>query len=316
MGRFHQLLRASLKSEDTEEWLDIHFTRPVGLAFALLWERLGVHPNTVTLLSIVLGVGAAFMFYHTGLLYNVGGVVLLMLANFCDSTDGQLARLTGQKSFVGRILDGLSGGIWFLTIDTALCLRMQKELMPGTDCQWGLLIWALAIVAEILCHVPQSSLSDYYRQIHLYFLKGEGGSEFDHSAQLRARVKTLPKHGTLLQRLFYSNYASYCESQERRTPCFQRFFALYKERRNESIRQRFLNGSRPLMTYTNILTFNMRAIVLYATCLLDCPWVYFLFEITVMQCLYIYMHKTHESLCTTLATDLVRVQDTSDDKKN
>ena len=34
---FKELLKASYKSEDTEEWLDVHFTRPIGLAFALMW---------------------------------------------------------------------------------------------------------------------------------------------------------------------------------------------------------------------------------------------------------------------------------------
>ena len=32
---FNKLLQASFKSEDTEEWLDVHFTRPIGLVFAL-----------------------------------------------------------------------------------------------------------------------------------------------------------------------------------------------------------------------------------------------------------------------------------------
>ena len=48
--KFSELLRESFKSDDTEEWLDIHFTRPIGLAFALLWKRLHVHPNTVTVM--------------------------------------------------------------------------------------------------------------------------------------------------------------------------------------------------------------------------------------------------------------------------
>ena len=63
------------------------------------------------------------------------------------------------------------------------------------------------------------------------------------------------------------------------------------------IREEFLEGSRPLMKYTNILTFNTRAICIYVTCLLGCPWVYMLIEITLMNILYIYMHKKHESLC-------------------
>ena len=83
---FGQLLRASLKSKDTEEWLDVHFTRPIGLFFALIWRKLGVHPNTITILSIFLGIGAAIMFYFTDIWHNLAGVALLMLANFCDST--------------------------------------------------------------------------------------------------------------------------------------------------------------------------------------------------------------------------------------
>ena len=34
MSSFKELLRASFKSDDTEEWLDVHFTRPIGLVFA------------------------------------------------------------------------------------------------------------------------------------------------------------------------------------------------------------------------------------------------------------------------------------------
>ena len=40
--------------------------------------------------------------------------------------------------------------------------------------------------------------------------------------------------------------------------------------------------------------------VIYVTCLLDCPWVYPLVEITVFQAMYMYMHKTHEKLCASL----------------
>ena len=75
---FSELLRASFKSADTEEWLDIYFTRPIGLAFALLWARLGVHPNTITILSMFLGIGAGWMFSHTDLWHNIAGIVLLM----------------------------------------------------------------------------------------------------------------------------------------------------------------------------------------------------------------------------------------------
>ena len=50
------------------------------------------------------------------------------------------------------------------------------------------------------------------------------------------------------------------------------------------------------MKYANILTFNTRAIVLYVSLLMGEPWVYFIFEMTVMTILFIYMRHRHEAL--------------------
>ena len=324
-NEFRLLLKASMKSEDTEEWIDVHFTRPIGLLFALLWNKLGVHPNAITLLSIVLGAGAGWMFHYTDLGHNVAGVVLLMLANFCDSTDGQMARLTGKKTLVGRILDGFSGDVWFFCIYFALCWRMMGQTIPGTDMRWGAIIWVLAFVAGVLCHSRQSSLADYYRQIHLFFLKGREGSELDSYESQRAvyeRLRVgescsgmrLPR-SQWLARLFFYNYANYCRSQERRTPHFQRFFREWKVENtmhdalcimnDDVVRRELLSGSRPLMKWTNVLTFNVRAICLYVTCLADCPWGYFVFEIVVLTIIYIYMHRSHEHLCERLTKKLM-----------
>ena len=44
-------IEASFKSMDTEEFLDIYFNRPIGYAWALLFKKLKVHPNVVTIFS-------------------------------------------------------------------------------------------------------------------------------------------------------------------------------------------------------------------------------------------------------------------------
>lgn len=305
MSTFKELLKVSFKSEDTEEWLDVHFTRPIGLAFALLWNKFDIHPNVITILSIFLGVGAGFMFYYTDLWHNICGVLLLMFANFCDSTDGQMARLTGKKTLIGRMLDGFSGDLWFLTIYFAIVFRLWPQNIPGTDIQWGIWGFLLCALAGFIFHSRQSSLSDYYRQIHLYFLLGKEGSELDNSVQQRKIYESLPK-GKWLDRIFFYNYANYCKSQEQRTPKFHTFFKVVKtkwpnaEAMPQQLRDDFRAGSLPLMKYTNLLTFNTRAIIIYVTCLLNCPWVYPLIEITVFQLMYVYMHRTHESLCQSL----------------
>ena len=309
MATFKEMLQASFKSKDTEEWLDVYFTRPIGLVFAIFWNKLGVHPNVITILSIFLGVGAGIMFGYTDLMHNILGVLLLMFANFCDSTDGQMARLTGKKTLIGRMLDGFSGDLWFVTIYFAIIFRLFNQNIPGTELHWHLLIFVLAFVAGVMCHSPQSSLADYYRQIHLLFLKGKEGSELDNYAQQRQIYESLPK-SKWLDRLFYYNYANYCKSQEKRTPKFQKMMEVVKERYGsvenmpQELKEQFIKGSRPLMKYTNILTFNVRAITLYVTCLLNCPWVYLLVEIIILSIIYIYMHKKHESLCAEITNQI------------
>ena len=300
MATFKELLKLSFKSEDTEEWLDVHFTRPIGLAFALLWNKFDIHPNVITILSIFLGLGAGWMFHYTDLWSNVCGVLLLMFANFCDSTDGQMARLTGKKTLIGRMLDGFSGDLWFFAIYLGIVIRLWPQNIPFTDIQWGVWGFLLCALAGFGFHSKQSSLADYYRQIHLFFLLGKEGSELDNYQQQRQIYENLPK-GDLLSRTFYYNYANYCKSQEQRTPHFQRFFSQWKQQPSETVRQQLLAGSRPLMKYTNLLTFNARAITIYVTCLLDCPWVYPLVELTVFQAMYVYMHRTHERLCAELS---------------
>ena len=304
MATFKELLRLSFKSEDTEEWLDVHFTRPIGLAFALLWNKFDIHPNVITIVSIFLGLGAGWMFHYTDLWSNVCGVLLLMFANFCDSTDGQMARLTGKKTLIGRMLDGFSGDVWFFAIYIGIVARLWNQHIPFTNIEWGIWGFVLCALAGFGFHSKQSSLADYYRQIHLFFLLGKEGSELDNYRQQRQIYENLPK-GEVLSRLFYYNYANYCKSQEQRTPQFQQFFARWKSDaalQTEDVRQQLLAGSRPLMKYTNLLTFNSRAITIYVTCLLDCPWVYPLVELTVLQAMYVYMHRKHEKLCAALNT--------------
>ncbi len=304
MATFKELLRLSFKSEDTEEWLDVHFTRPIGLAFALLWNKFDIHPNVITIVSIFLGLGAGWMFHYTDLWSNICGVLLLMFANFCDSTDGQMARLTGKKTLIGRMLDGFSGDVWFFAIYIGIVARLWHQHIPFTNIEWGIWGFVLCALAGFGFHSKQSSLADYYRQIHLFFLLGKEGSELDNYRQQRQIYENLPK-GEVLSRLFYYNYANYCKSQEQRTPQFQQFFARWKSDaalQTEDVRQQLLAGSRPLMKYTNLLTFNSRAITIYVTCLLGCPWVYPLVELTVLQAMYVYMHRKHEKLCAALNT--------------
>lgn len=295
-----ETLAATFKSQDTEEWLDIHFTRPLGLLWARFFNYFNIHPNVVTILSIILGVAAAVFFYFDKLWLNAIGILLLVWANLYDSADGQLARMTGKKTRWGRILDGFAGDVWFFAIYFSLSLRLTPE--------WGVWIWLLSAFAGFVCHARQCQLADYYRNIHLYFLKGEGGSELDNSRKLTDEFQSLNWKTDGAWKLFLFFYRNYTRKQEQATPAFQHFKAALDKRFGkalpQALRDDFRRGSLPLMKWANILTFNTRAIVLYVSLLVGLPWIYMLFEVTVMNALLIYMRARHEKLCRQLLDHL------------
>ena len=299
-------LEASFKSMDTEEFLDIHFNRPIGYVWALFFNRFGVHPNVVTILSILLGVAAGVMFYFPDMKHTITGIVLLMWANHYDSCDGQLARMTGKKTRWGRMLDGFAGDLWFISIYAAICLRLTFQPLPfGIGAEhgavWGIGIWALALLSGTLCHSRQCALADYYRNIHLFFLKGESGSELDNFKQQREIFHSLPWNRNFWWKAFLYFYGNYTRKQERMTPNFQRFYTFVQQKYGNAVpqelRDEFRRLSLPLMKYANILTFNTRAIALYVSLLIGEPWLYFVFEIVVMTALFLYMRHRHEAVC-------------------
>lgn len=291
---------STLKSSDTEEHIDIWFYRPMGYAWALLFQKLGVSPNTVTIISIFLGVGAGILFGFDSLGLNALGILLLIWANTYDSCDGQLARMTGKKTALGRILDGAAGDCWFISIYMAIAIRLTPT--------WGIWIWILASVSGFLCHANQSRLADYYRNIHLFFLKGKEGSEVGDAEKEVEKYGNLSWSKNFIQKLFQWFYVNYVKGQEKSTPKYQQLKSeirrRYPEALPEQLRNDFRKGSLPLMKYTNILTFNWRSITLFASLLIGMPWVYCAVEITVFTAIYVYMHSKHERLCTEILNKL------------
>ncbi|MDR2118094.1 MAG: CDP-alcohol phosphatidyltransferase family protein [Tannerellaceae bacterium] len=292
-------LESTFKSLDTEEFIDLHFYRPLGYRWALLFRKLGVSPNTVTVMAIFLGMAAGVCFYFSSLAVNAIGMMLLVWANTYDSADGQLARMTGNTSPLGRMLDGFCGDAWFVTIYAAICLRLTPE--------WGLWIWLLGAVSGYT-HTRQASMADYYRNVHLYFLKGKTGSELSNTAALRKEFDRLSWKNDFLLKLGHVFYIRYTREQEKQTPRLQQMLAVlrtrYADRAPEPFRKSFREKSLPLMKYTNMLSFNTRVIALFISLSIRMPWIYFIFEATVLNLMLLYMAVKHERFCSAFAAQL------------
>lgn len=322
----NEKIQQTLKSSETEDWLDLHVIRPFCYLLVRFFDYFDIHPNTVTILSMIIGAGSSLLFasgcyYYEGthgLVCNLLAILLLMLADILDCTDGQLARLTGKKSRMGRILDGVAGFTWFFPIYVALVYRFFVH----HDIEFGWLglsdtpsnvfiatavVLVLAFVSGIHGLAGQQRLADYYIQTHLFFLKGEKGSELDSSVRQRELYNQMTKSDSLIERLFQKSYISYTEKQERRTPQFQRLMSVLQSKYGTiadvpaEVREAFRSQSLKLMPWNGLLTFNFRSAWLFLFCLLDIPTVNFLFEIVAMGLLTAYINRRHEAFCRRLA---------------
>lgn len=321
--------KKTLKSSETEDWLDLHFVRPFCYYWALLFARLDIHPNTVTILSMFIGAGSAIFFgcasfYYNGiegLIFNLIAILLLCLADIFDCTDGQLARMTGKKSRLGRILDGVAGFAWFIPIYHAMVYRfylhheLEFQWLGIEDTPENALIatgiaYALGLISGIMGLAGQQRLADYYIQVHLFFLKGEKGSELDNSQRQQEIFDQMDASTPAVERYFQKSYIDYTKKQEAVTPQFQHLMKRLREKYGstdnipQEVRDEFRRHSLPVIKWNGLLTFNFRSAWLFLFCLLDVPVMNFVWEIVGMGLLYLYVNHRHETFCRQMADKL------------
>ena len=292
MPTLKQQVLATMKSRDTEGPFELYVTRTPGYLWALLFKHIKVHPIVVTVVSMLIGCASGYFFYLPELKWNIGGMVLLIWANWYDCADGQLARMTGKTSQIGRVLDGFAGDLWFFCIYSGIAERLRPE--------WGLWSWVLVVVAGIFFHARQCSLADYYRNAHLYFTGA--ANELERSADIEAEYHTLKwRSRDWFHKFYLLCYASYTRGQEKPTPQFQLLYnnvrARYGDNLPAELRSSYRAFSKPLMPLCQILTFDARVGVLFLSMFVGLPWLYPTLELTAFEALRIYVNRRHEKEC-------------------
>ena len=112
-------------------------------------HKIGLTPNQISGLGVVLGVASGLVYWQAGLVigdpsiylsYLVIAVVLLLTSGYCDALDGALARLYSETSVAGGFLDSL--------LDRYVDASVYCGLIVGGLCDvlWGL----LALIGSLL----------------------------------------------------------------------------------------------------------------------------------------------------------------------
>lgn len=192
LQRHFQIFLASIKCWDTEEKLDLIFYRPTGYGIALLGKKLNLTPTHLTVLGMICGLVSGWKIYHqTSWLDLVWASGLLILAGIFDSADGQLARMTGQSTKMGLILDGICDNIVFGSVYLGCLFYWGKINLNGEFLSLEFLsVLGLAVVAGFF-HSWQCAALDFYNREYLFFGAAKGEGYWNPSVEeLKSSLKT------------------------------------------------------------------------------------------------------------------------------
>ena len=279
------------KGAAVEEWVDLRFFRPIGIRIARALEPTEVSADQVTLWSILIGIVAGHLFLYRDPWVNAIGFLLFIVSDVFDSADGQLARLRGKSTRLGRTLDGLGDHVRFVNLYVHLAIRLS---LAGWH--WPALVLG---VAAGVSHSFQSAAVDFIRNAYLSI--GEGRGEVDLPEDLAAA-----REGTLLERFAAWVYEGYVRRQLwlfprtlelvrvlRRVEVVESFGAAYRERQ------------QPLLPLCTWLGQNIRFVLLGVAAVAGFPSAYLWTEVLAMNLvLFGVLLPMHESNSAALQSSL------------
>jgi CDP-alcohol phosphatidyltransferase len=297
-------IESMYKARDVEDTIDIYLYRPLGYWIARACQTLRITPNSVTIVSIFIGVWGGHLLYYRDAATNVWGIILWVIAATLDSVDGQLARMTGHTSKVGRILDGLGEYIIFVNIYLHLFLRMVATYRVGW---FPLLSLTLAGLAS---HSIQSALADYYRNAYVKFVVDPIQSELEDADEVRAEYQATWFFQQPVKKMLLRMYLNYTVHQEQLSTSFQRLRRRVAEEFGNNIpswlSDEYRRINRPLMKYFALLTTNTRMLVVSVAVLIDAVPMYLATEIIALNLVLVVVTMRQKTVNAQLLSEIER----------
>lgn len=160
----HEPAGLAFKAYEIEELADVYFFRPLGMIVARCARAIRLTPIAVTIVGSLVGIAGGALLYNPTL--GLAGFALIIVHSILDSSDGQLARMTGQVSELGRVLDGVGGYV----THAAIYLAIVFSVLRAGDGH-GILLWA---AAAALSNIVHAQMYDYHRGTYTAIaIKGE-----------------------------------------------------------------------------------------------------------------------------------------------
>ena len=198
----------TLKSREVEEPVDVWIHRPLAYLLALALRPTPISPNLVTLGSILLGLVALGVgFTSLEWRFQIAALLIFCSAVF-DCADGQLARMRGTSSALGRMLDGSAD----LVVSAAMVIVGVWQVWGKYAEPWALIIALSVSVVAAVTSSFHTTIYDHFKNIYLRFTV-PGFKEGESYAAARLRYESDPPP-FFAARLAWPIYLFYVRSQE------------------------------------------------------------------------------------------------------
>lgn len=263
------------RTREIEDVTNLYVVHPLSRLFVTLFARLGIRPNTVSLLGMGFGAAAALAYahYENGMM-SVLGFLLMIGWHVMDGADGQLARLTGQTSEIGKVLDGLCDHGTFTLVYLSLTIALTGE--------YGAWVWVLTVLAGV-SHVVQAGSYEFQRQSYDHWVHGKATARLLNPEEIRDTARR--QHGVAAT--FNRLNAVYVSMQHRvaayDSALFERLEQSVRDGRSDMVRAAYRDVNVRAVRRWGVLSSNYRTVAIFLASLGGLPILFFLYEVLVLN---------------------------------
>lgn len=266
------------RTQEIEDPSNRYFIHPLSHEAAKLFARLGISPNTVSVLGVPFGLAAAFLIFdYESKLNVIAAFLLLGVWHILDGADGQLARMTGKTSELGKIIDGVCDYLVYIGVYGAMALALAQ--------QWGPIAWVLALAAG-LSHAFQGSLYEFYRYEYDHWVNDMSSRRVPTLVQAQKDYQTQSGLKGILAWGHYvyvrAQYLGVSGREELRQTMGQ-FLDSATPGEVATLRARYREFNQDAVRKWSILNSNKRTFAVFACNLVAGPLYYFLFELIFLN---------------------------------
>ena len=137
----------------TDGFVDRHLNRKCSRPLTLLFLKTSLTPNSITLLAMFIGLGAAAAFAYGGDAGGIIGALLFQLSLIVDCCDGEVARIKHLESPFGDRFDLLADNMVHIAIIAGITWAAYREegliyVLLGMVAATGMLIDLFVILRD------------------------------------------------------------------------------------------------------------------------------------------------------------------------